>query len=82
MPPLLHELGGGQDDGRLVALTHLLWSAGMLSGTLAAGALIDWHPVAPFALAAACLAVTVAVGLRFRQRGTLVRARAGARAGA
>jgi MFS family permease len=65
MPPLIHELGEGRDDGRLVALTHLLWSAGMLSGTLAAGALVDRHPAAPFALAGACLAVTLAVGLRF-----------------
>ncbi|MGH2355698.1 MAG: MFS transporter [Chloroflexota bacterium] len=65
MPPLIHELGEGRDDGRLVALTHLLWSAGMLSGTLAAGALVDLHPSAPFVLAAACLVVTLAVGLRF-----------------
>jgi MFS family permease len=65
MPPLIHELGEGRDDGRLVALTHLLWSAGMLSGTLAAGALVDRHAAAPFALAGACLAVTLAVGLRF-----------------
>jgi fucose permease len=65
MPPLIHELGVGRDDGRLVALMHLLWSAGMLSGTVAAGALVDWQPAAPFALAALCLAVTFGVGLRF-----------------
>ncbi len=65
MPPLIHDLGQGRDDGRLVALMHLLWSAGMLSGTLGAGALVDWHPAAPFVLAAGCLAVTFAVGLRF-----------------
>jgi MFS family permease len=65
MPPLIHELGDGRDDGRLVAFTHLLWSAGMLTGTLAAGILIDRHPAAPFVLAAVCLAITLAVGLRF-----------------
>jgi MFS family permease len=65
MPPLIHELGVGRDDGRLVALMHLCWSAGMLTGTLAAGALIDWRPSAPFALAAACLVVAFGVGLRF-----------------
>jgi MFS family permease len=62
MPPLIHELGAGRDDGRLVAFTHLLWSAGMLSGTLAAGVLVDRLPAAPFLLALACLAVTLAVG--------------------
>ena len=67
MPPLIHELGEGRDDGRLVALTHLLWSAGMLSGTLAAGATIDLHPALPFILAVACLGVTLAAGLRFRR---------------
>jgi MFS family permease len=70
MPPLIHELGEGRDDGRLVALMHLMWSAGMLTGTVAAGALIDWHPAAPFTLAAGCLAVTFAVGLRFPRIGT------------
>jgi hypothetical protein len=77
MPPLIHELGAGRDDGRLVAFTHLLWSAGMLTGTLAAGVLIDRLPAAPFLLALVCLAVTLAVGLfGFRPRA------AGQRAGA
>jgi fucose permease len=72
MPPLIHELGEGRDDGRLVALMHLMWSAGMLTGTVAAGVLIDWHPAAPFTLAAGCLAVTFAVGLRFPRIGAPV----------
>jgi MFS family permease len=70
MPPLIHELGAGRDDGRLVALMHLLWSAGMLSGTLAAGVLIELHPAAPFVLAAGCLAVSVVVGVRFARLAT------------
>jgi MFS family permease len=65
MPPLIHELGQGRDDGRLVALTHLLWSAGMLSGTIGAGALVDYHPALPFLLGALALAVTVAFAFRF-----------------
>lgn len=65
MPPLIHELGCGRDDGRLIALTHLLWSAGMLSGTVGAGALVDVDPAAPFVLAVICLAITLLVGLRF-----------------
>ncbi len=69
MPPLVHELGRGVDDARLVGLTHLLWSAGMLSGTLAAGALVDLNPVAPFGLAAGCLAVTALAGLWLVRRG-------------
>lgn len=65
MPPLIHELGAGQDDGRLVALTHLLWSAGMFTGTLAAGALLDLHYALTFLLAAACLGAALAVALWF-----------------
>jgi hypothetical protein len=74
MPPLIHELGAGRDDGRLVALTHLLWSAGMLTGTTAAGALVEVHPAAPFALALVCLLVTLAAAVRFaRLRGAAAR---------
>jgi MFS family permease len=68
MPPLIRELGSGVNSGRLVGLTHLLWSAGMLCGTVAAGALIDLSPLAPFALAAACLVVTAAAGLWLARR--------------
>jgi len=69
MPPLIHSLGKGVDDGRLVALTHLLWSAGMLSGSFIAGGLLDLHPALPFAVASACLLLTLLIGLRFA-RGT------------
>lgn len=62
MPPLIHDIGAGRDDGRLVAFTHLLWSAGMLCGTLAAGLLVDRNPAAPFLLALVCLSITLAVG--------------------
>jgi MFS family permease len=62
MPPLIHDIGAGRDDGRLVAFTHLLWSAGMLCGTLAAGLLVNRNPAAPFLLALVCLSITLAVG--------------------
>jgi MFS family permease len=65
MPPLIHELGAGRDDGRLVAFTHLLWSAGMLTGTIGAGLLVDRHPAAPFLMALVCLTVTLFAALRF-----------------
>jgi MFS family permease len=65
MPPLIHELGAGRDDGRLVAFTHLLWSAGMLTGTIGAGLLVDRHPAAPFHLSMLCLTLTVLAALRF-----------------
>ncbi|HET7769057.1 MAG TPA: MFS transporter, partial [Chloroflexota bacterium] len=55
MPPLIRALGGPDGSDRLVGLAHTMWSAGMLSGTLAAGALIDLSPVAPILLALACL---------------------------
>jgi MFS family permease len=65
MPPLIHELGAGRDDGRLVAFTHLLWSAGMLTGAIGAGLLVDRHPAAPFLMALVCLIVTLFAALRF-----------------
>jgi hypothetical protein len=37
-----------------------MWSAGMLSGTLSAGALIDISPTAPIVLALTCLLVAFA----------------------
>ena len=55
MPPLIRELGGPQGSDRLVGLAHTMWSAGMLSGTLSAGALIEVSPVAPIVVALACL---------------------------
>jgi MFS family permease len=70
MPPIIRGIGQGRDDGRLVALTHLVWSAGMLSGSFLAGALVDVHPAAPFGVAAACLALTAWIGWRFGQSGT------------
>jgi MFS family permease len=63
MPSLIRELGGDVARARLVALTHMMWSAGNLAGTSGAGALIDWNPAAPFVLAAVALAVTLAAGL-------------------
>lgn len=62
MPPLIREVGGPDRD-RLVGLTHLMWSAGMLSGTLGAGALLSLAPAAPFVLALGCLAVTCGVAV-------------------
>ncbi|HEX2515890.1 MAG TPA: hypothetical protein VH257_14380, partial [Chloroflexota bacterium] len=63
--PLIHELGAGRDDGRLVAFTHLLWSAGMLTGTIGAGLLVDRYPAAPFHLSLLCLTATLFAALRF-----------------
>ena len=47
MPPLINELAGAAEKGRLMALTHLLWSAGMLSGSLLGGALDTLGPHGP-----------------------------------
>jgi hypothetical protein len=40
-----------------------MWSAGMLFGTLCAGALLSLAPAAPLLLGMACLAVTCAVAV-------------------
>jgi MFS family permease len=65
MPPFIRELSASLPEGRdrLVGLAHLMWSAGMLTGTLAAGFLIEIAPVAPLLLALACLLVTFAVAV-------------------
>ncbi|HEU5316413.1 MAG TPA: MFS transporter [Chloroflexota bacterium] len=65
MPPLIRELSAPLPDGRdrLVGLAHLMWSAGMLTGTLAAGLLIELSPVGPLLLALGCLLVTFAVAV-------------------
>ena len=61
MPPLIREIGGATHGGseRLVGLAHLMWSAGMLSGTLSAGLLIEYSSVAPIGLALFCLAIAL-----------------------
>jgi MFS family permease len=64
MPPLINELAGPAEKGRLMALTHLLWSAGMLSGSVAGGALDAVGPSGPmlaFAIVGGLNLITVVV---------------------
>lgn len=52
MPSLIRDVGAMEEQGTLVGVTHLVWSAGMLTGILGGGLLVEWHPGAPFAIAA------------------------------
>ncbi len=50
MPGLLQLVARPGEQGRLVGLAHFAWSAGMLTGNLGAGRLIDVNPAWPFAI--------------------------------
>ena len=71
-PGLLQITAREGEEGRVVGISHLVWSAGMLSGNLGGGKLIEWGPALPFGLAAVlCVgAVLCAVGLYRFHRAT------------
>lgn len=52
-----------EERGRAVGFVHALWSAGLFSGSLVTGALVDLHPAMPFGGAAAVTAVALAVAV-------------------
>ena len=56
MPGLLQLIARNGEKGRVVGIAHVAWSAGMLSGSLGGGKLIEWGPALPFGIAVAfCL---------------------------
>ena len=65
MPSLINDLTGEKDKGRGVGVTHLAWSAGMLSGNLVAGKIVDFNVRLPFYIATAgcIIAVVLAFAL-------------------
>jgi MFS family permease len=52
MPSLVRAVAGGPAEGRAYGANEMLWSAGMLTGTLLGGALVTPHPHLLFALLA------------------------------
>jgi hypothetical protein len=60
MPTLVRAVAAGPAEGRAYGANEMLWSAGMLSGTLLAGALVDAHAHLLFALLAVVNLGTVA----------------------
>ncbi len=70
IPPLVREVSAPASQGRVLGLVHLIWSTGMLIGTLAGGSLVTISSHLPFALFAACSVLTfpAAVALRHSTR--------------
>ena len=64
MPRLIHDTAPEGEQGTLVGAAHLSWSAGMLTGILGGGLLVDWRAGAPFAVAALLCAAAVLVAGR------------------
>ena len=72
MPGILQLTAGEGEEGRVVGSAHVAWSAGMLSGSLGGGKLIDWGPAVPFAIGVvfALGAVACGIGLYYSHRAT------------
>jgi MFS family permease len=64
MPGIIHDVAPEGEQGTVVGAAHLAWSAGMLSGSLGAGALVDWRPGAPFAVTALLCGAACVVAAR------------------
>ena len=65
MPGLLRLIARNGESGRVVGMAHVAWSAGMLSGNIGGGRLVEWGSGVPFTVAAVfCLgAVGCGIGL-------------------
>ena len=70
MPGILQLTAREGEEGRVVGSAHVAWSAGMLSGSLGGGKLIDWGTSVPFAIGAgfALGAVACGIGLYYVHR--------------
>jgi MFS family permease len=63
MPGLVNERAGAAEKGRVLGVTHLAWSFGMLSGSLGGGKLVNLNPALPFLITAVGCAVAVVLGI-------------------
>ncbi len=63
MPGLLKLTARDGEEGRVVGIAHVAWSAGMLSGNLGGGKLIEWGPTLPFGIAVVLCVGAVACGV-------------------
>ena len=70
MPGILQLTAREGEEGRVVGSAHVAWSAGMLSGSLGGGKLIDWGTSVPFAIGTvfALGAVACGIGLYYVHR--------------
>jgi MFS family permease len=68
MPGLIADIAGDGEKGRVLGATHFCWSAGMLSGNLVGGDLVERSVTVAFAVgaAAALLAAVTATALAAR----------------
>jgi len=64
MPGLLKLVARDGEEGRVVGIAHVAWSAGMLCGSLGGGRLIEWGPAAPFGVSVVFCAAAVGCGWR------------------
>jgi MFS family permease len=64
MPGIIHDVAPEGEQGTVVGAAHLAWSAGMLSGSLGGGALVEWRPGGPFAVTALLCAAACVVAAR------------------
>lgn len=67
IPPLVREVAPASAQGRALGLVHLLWSSGMLVGTLAGGALVLVNPALPFLVFACLNLLTVPAALALKR---------------
>ena len=67
IPPLVREVAPSESQGRALGLVHLIWSSGMLIGTITGGALVIVNPRAPFVLFAACNLLTFPASVALTQ---------------
>ncbi|MEW6752270.1 MAG: MFS transporter [Candidatus Latescibacterota bacterium] len=68
VPKLISDVAEPDEKNRLVGLGHLVWSAAMVSGSLAGGILVEVHPAVPFGAGAALAAGGTACAWRLCQR--------------
>ncbi len=68
MTSLVRETCSSAEQGRALGLVHLLWSLGMLVGTLGGGWLVGVSSGLPFAVFAALNVPSVAIALRLDRR--------------
>ena len=61
------------ERGRVVGFIHALWSFGFLTGTIAAGLLLDVNPALPLGLAAVFSAVALGLAVALYQRAPAAR---------
>jgi MFS family permease len=73
LPPLVREVAGPAEEGRVLGFLHLLWCSAMFGGTMLGGALVDLDPALPFLVVGALNAVTwlAALALHRRARGSV-----------